>query len=72
MSLNKEKSIDKMREYGAADEVMGNQKLLPDFVIVDGVLKQYNGNAAEIVIPDGVTAIEKDVFAKCTGTKSVT
>ena len=33
-----------------------------EFVIVDGVVTGYTGKASEIVIPDGVTAIGKEVF----------
>ena len=30
-----------------------------DFEIVDGVLKKYRGNDAEVVIPDSVTSIKR-------------
>lgn len=43
----------------------------PDgFVIVDGVLFYYRGNAKEVVIPDGVTRIGASVFDKCTSVTS--
>ena len=34
----------------------------PEFVIVDGVLTEYNGNGGDVVIPDGVTKIGNTVF----------
>ena len=37
----------------------------PDFEIVDGCLKKYKGNKAEVVIPDGVTSIGESAFEKC-------
>lgn len=36
-----------------------------DFRIVDGVLKQYLGKAAEVVVPNGVKAIGGQAFAWC-------
>jgi len=33
-----------------------------DFVIVDGVLTQYNGPGGEVIIPDGVVEIAANVF----------
>lgn len=33
-----------------------------DFVVVNGVLKQYNGTSAEITIPSIVEVIDDDVF----------
>jgi hypothetical protein len=33
------------------------------FIIEDGVLTQYNGNEANVIIPDGVTKINSYVFA---------
>lgn len=35
---------------------------MEEFVIVRGVLKEYRGNAAEVVIPAGVRRIGKDAF----------
>ena len=37
-----------------------------DFVIENGVLLEYNGNDAEVIIPDGVKEIAGCVFAGCT------
>ncbi len=39
------------------------------FVIEDGVLKEYTGDATEVVIPDGVTEIGTDAFYKAAITK---
>lgn len=33
-----------------------------DFVIVNGVLIEYNGESSHVVIPDTVTAIDNSVF----------
>jgi hypothetical protein len=43
-----------------------------DFEMKDGVLVKYRGNAAEVVIPDGVTSIGYEAFYGCTGLVSVT
>ena len=37
----------------------------PDFEIVDGCLKKYKGNKAEVVIPDNVTSIGDEAFYGC-------
>ena len=42
-----------------------------DFVIEDGILTSYTGNAADIVIPEGVTEIADRVFISRTFIKSV-
>ncbi len=34
-----------------------------EFTIVDGVLEKYNGSAAEVVVPEGVTVIGKKAFS---------
>ena len=44
---------------------------LKDFVIENGVLVKYQGNGGDVVIPDGVTSIDKNAFAKCVSIKSV-
>ena len=36
-----------------------------DFIIEDGVLKEYVGEESDVVIPDGVTAIGDGVFDGC-------
>ncbi len=42
-----------------------------DFVIENGVLTEYKGEAEEVVIPDGVTEIAKDAFCSRDGLKKV-
>ena len=36
-----------------------------DFTIEDGVLKKYNGTAADVVIPESVTVIGEKAFSFC-------
>ena len=36
-----------------------------DFVIENGVLKEYTGKGGDVVIPDGVTSIGLDAFKDC-------
>jgi hypothetical protein len=35
-----------------------------EFEIKNGVLISYNGNGGDIIVPDGVTAIEDDAFLR--------
>ena len=35
-----------------------------DFVIEDGVLMMYKGTSVDVVIPDGVTAIDRYAFSR--------
>ena len=42
------------------------------FEIESDVLKKYNGNDSEIIIPDSVTTIGENAFDDCTSLKSVT
>ena len=42
-----------------------------DFVIRFGVLEQYTGSDAVVVIPEGVTVIGSSAFSKCYGLKEV-
>ena len=46
----------------------GNQ----DFVIENGVLRDYKGPGGDVTIPEGVTEIERWAFDGCTGLTSVT
>lgn len=39
-----------------------NESKLEDFVIIDGVLRKYTGNASIVNIPDGVKVIGKEAF----------
>ena len=43
-----------------------------DFVIENGVLKEYQGAGGDVVIPEGVTSIGRSAFAECKKMKSVT
>jgi deoxycytidine triphosphate deaminase len=43
-----------------------------DFIIEDGVLTKYKGTDTEVVIPDGVTSIGRNVFAYCESLESIT
>jgi hypothetical protein len=45
--------------------VQGSFAQSADFEIKDGVLVKYRGKAAEVVVPDGVTSIGKEAFARC-------
>ena len=43
-----------------------------DFIIENGVLKQYKGPGGDVVIPDGVTSIGSWAFRGCSKLRSVT
>ena len=43
-----------------------------DFLIEDGVLVKYVGPGGDVVIPEGVTHIERFVFSGCRSLISVT
>ncbi len=43
-----------------------------DFVIENGVLKEYKGKDSVVTVPDGVTSIGEWAFSNCSGLKSVT
>ena len=43
-----------------------------DFDIRGGVLTRYNGEARDVVVPDGVVEIGTKAFSGCTGLKSIT
>lgn len=43
-----------------------------DFRILGGILNKYMGDKKDVVIPDGLTAIESKAFAECRKIKSVT
>lgn len=43
-----------------------------EFIIEKGVLKKYRGNAADVTIPKGVTAIGEGAFERCESLCSVT
>ena len=43
-----------------------------DFVIKNGILKEYTGFDSHVIIPDGVTSIGDWAFANCDSIKSIT
>ena len=43
-----------------------------DFVIENGVLKQYTGPGGDVVIPEGVTEVGRWAFNDCIGLTGVT
>lgn len=43
-----------------------------DFIIVNGVLKRYNGFSQDVIIPDGVTEIGFKAFMDCENLTNVT
>lgn len=43
-----------------------------DFVIENGVLREYTGPGGDVAIPEGVTEIGKSAFYDCAGLTSVT
>ena len=44
----------------------------PDFEIVDGVLKKYNGKGSDVTVPAEVTTIALDAFKNCSELTKVT
>ena len=42
-----------------------------DFVIENGVLKEYKGTDADVVIPEGVTKIGDSAFYACQSIESI-
>lgn len=57
---------------GAFEHTPFYENLTAEFCISGGVLLKYNGNASDVVIPDGVRVIADGVFAGKLGIKSVT
>lgn len=45
---------------------------IKDFVIENGILRKYNGDGCDVIIPDGVTVIGGRVFFDCSRLTSVT
>lgn len=43
-----------------------------DFVIGNGVLKEYTGSGGDVVIPEGVTEVGRWAFNDCIGLTGVT
>lgn len=54
---------------GPGPDVTPDEK---DFVIENGVLLSYTGNATEVVIPDEVHTIGGKAFTQCSGVNSIT
>lgn len=56
-----------------AFEIMEKEPEKKEEVVIEGgVFVKYNGTAADVVIPEGVTSIGKQAFFGCTDLKSVT
>ncbi len=53
------------------EEEKRRREYLAQFVIKNGVLKKYNGKGGAVVIPDGVTSIDKSAFYNCNELKSI-
>lgn len=43
-----------------------------EFVIENGVLKRYNGQGGDVIVPDGVKAIGGSAFSRCENVRSIT
>ena len=43
-----------------------------EFVIENGILKEYKGNGSDVIIPDSVTSIRYQAFYWCSSLTSVT
>ena len=56
----------------AAGAAVSNSKDNPFIINDDGVLVKYTGKGGNVIVPDGVVAIGKKVFANLDGLKSVT
>ena len=54
-----------------AIELYNSEKETVEFEVIDGVLKKYNGDAEDVVIPDRITRIGGGAFIRNTVIKSV-
>ncbi len=48
-----------------------NKEKMDNFDIENGVLKKYNGEGGDVVIPDGVISIGENAFFFCVALKSI-
>lgn len=61
------------RERAATERsVRITRKIAEEFAIEGGVLKKYNGNKSEVIIPNGVTTIGSFAFSDCSSITSIT
>lgn len=65
--LNEKASLLKVQE----EERSRLEKMRKNFLIKDGMLKQYVGNDNEVVIPNDITAVCSHAFENCNNLKSV-
>lgn len=63
--------LDEITGEVSKTETSTEMETSTDFVIKDGVLKQYKGSAEEVTIPDGVIEIDSSVFCKNNTIKKV-
>ena len=70
-TLTGEKNATKAPSKVTPKEEPKKPEIDPDFEIVDGCLKKYKGNKAEVIIPDGVTSIGNTAFSWCKSLTSV-
>lgn len=71
--VNKESKVKKLINLEDFQKYSkkANEKNVEEFEIENGVLKKYHGTASEVIIPEGITAIEEDAFKDCTSLKKV-
>jgi hypothetical protein len=48
-----------------------NDTQMSEFKIKDGVLVKYQGKAAAVTVPQGITAIGNEAFSECKSLKSI-
>ena len=57
--------------YAAEQEVSVQKESRSEFQIEDGVLVRYNGDAREVIVPEGVTSIGDGAFGDCSNLTSI-
>ena len=55
-----------------SDKKHTEEEFISDFKIENGVLKEYNGNPANVIIPSCVTEIGESAFRHCKTLESIT